>query len=267
MKVFINSKQKEISQKSLFELRKHQNQENSLTIINGFATSEDVELKENDTIFFIQKGVFPKKDELEAMMMSRHTPNVHKKLKNSKVAIAGLGGLGSNIAVSLARIGVGKLLLVDFDIVEPSNLNRQSYFIEDLGKAKTKALKQQIKKINPFIKIKTKTIKVSEKNIEKLFSKYPIICEAFDKADQKAMLVNGVLEKLPNSTIIAASGLAGFESSNKIKTKRAMERLYICGDLEAEAKIGNGLMSPRVMLCAAHQANMVLRVILNEKEV
>lgn len=267
MKVTINGKEKTITSKSTFELKKSLDKPNAVIIVNGFSVEDDILLNDMDSIVVIEKGVMPSYDELESTMMARHTPNVHNKIKNSKVAIAGLGGLGSNIAVSLARVGVGELLLIDFDVVEPSNLNRQSYYVRHLGMSKTDALEEQIKEINPFIKVKTKNIKIDESNIVELFEYYPVICEAFDKADQKSMLVNRVLELFPNSKIVAASGLAGYGSSNLIKTKRALNNLYICGDLEAEAKIGNGLMAPRVQICAAHQANMILRLLLDEEEV
>ena len=94
-----------------------------------------------------------------------------------------------------------------------------------------------------------------------------IICEAFDKADAKAMLVNTVLEKLPDVKIVAASGMAGCDSSNLIQTKKVMKNLYICGDFVNEAKIGRGLMASRVYICAGHQSSMVLRLLLGIKDV
>ena len=151
MNVFLNGKKVEISEKTLFSA--FPKKENNVTILNGFQTSDDTELNENDEIYIIEKGVMPPKEELEAMMSARHTPKVHEILKKSSVAIAGLGGLGSNIAVSLARIGVGKLFLVDFDIVEPSNLNRQSYYVRHLGMLKTEAMKEQLKEMLPQIKV------------------------------------------------------------------------------------------------------------------
>ena len=166
----------------------------------------------------------PNQDELESMMMARHTPHVHNKVKKAKVGIAGLGGLGSNIAVMLARIGVGHLLLVDFDIIEPSNLNRQSYYVRHLGMPKAIALKEQIQEINPFIKIDTKLVKITEENVVELFEDCDIICEAFDKADQKSMLINSALSKLPESIIVSGSGMAGYDSSNTIQTRRPMKR-------------------------------------------
>ena len=215
----------------------------------------------------INKGNALSKDEYEAMLSVRHTPSVHNKVKEGKVAIAGLGGLGSNIAIILARIGVGKLLLVDYDIVEPSNLNRQHYNINHIGMYKTTALEEQIREINPYINIETKNIKIAENNIVNVFSGYDIICEAFDNPEAKSILVNVALEKLQDIYIVAASGMAGYDSSNIIKTINPIKNLYICGDLENEVKIGQGLMAPRVNICAGHQANMVLRLLLNIKDI
>ncbi|WP_338471682.1 sulfur carrier protein ThiS adenylyltransferase ThiF [Niallia sp. XMNu-256] len=267
MRVTINGKEQTITEQTAFKVRDKFGNPDDIVILNGFQIAEDSQLSENDYLSIIQKGVMPKKEELESMMMARHTPNVHNKVKNAKVAICGLGGLGSNIAVMLARIGVGHLLLVDFDIVEPSNLNRQSYYVRHLGMPKTLALKEQIEEINPFIKIDTEFVKITEENVVELFNDVDIICEAFDKADQKSMLINTALSQLPNSIVVAGTGLAGYESSNLIHTSRPMKRLYVCGDLENEASIGKGLMAPRVGICAGHQANMILRLLVGEEEV
>lgn len=235
-------------------------------ILNGYNMNEDSVINENDSISFITKGSIPGKNELEAMMASRHSPMVHKKVKEAKVAVAGLGGLGSHVAVMLARTGVGELLLVDFDVVEPSNLNRQHYRISHLGMKKTEAMKQQLKEINPYIVVNSKTIRVTEENAAEIFLGYPIICEAFDRAEAKAMLVETVLSQLKSTYLVGGSGMAGYASSNLIKTKRQMKRLYVCGDFENEAAIGNGLMAPRVEVCAGHQANMILRLLLGIEE-
>jgi len=213
----------------------------------------------------ILKDVRPTRDEYESLMAARHTPEVHEKLKEGKVAIAGLGGLGSNISVMLARIGVGKLLLVDFDVVEPSNLNRQHYDLTHLGMLKTDALKAQLNKINPFIETEICALKVSEENLMTVFNDYPIVCEAFDNPQYKAMLVNALLEQ-GDKKIVAASGMAGFDSANNIRTKQRFKNLYVCGDFKTPVQEGAGLMAPRVEVCAAHQANMVLRLLLNIKK-
>jgi len=267
MRITINGKQREVDCRTAFQVRELVGHENDLVILNGFQLEEDYPLAEGDLITVIPKGVMPAEEELERMMMARHTPYVHGRLRKGKVAIAGLGGLGSNIAVMLARSGVGQLLLVDYDIVEPSNLNRQCYYISHLGMPKTIALQEQLAQINPFIRVEVRTVEVTEGNAVELFSGYDIICEAFDKAKAKAMLVNTVLEKLRETKIVAASGLAGYDSSNLIQTRKAMKNLYICGDAINEAKIGRGLMAPRVQICAGHQANMVLRLLLGIEDV
>ncbi|RUL54071.1 sulfur carrier protein ThiS adenylyltransferase ThiF [Lysinibacillus antri] len=267
MKVTVNGKQYETDAQTAFDIRTELGNGSDIVILNGFQISENHPIKEYDTLTIISKGVMPEQEELESMMMARHTPHVHNMLKQGKVAIAGLGGLGSNIAIMLTRIGVGELLLVDFDIVEPSNLNRQSYYIRHLGMPKTIALEEQLKEINPFIQINTKTVKITPNNVRELFCDFDIICEAFDKPDQKAMLVNAALEQLPSIKIVSASGMAGYESSNLIRTTRPMKRLYVCGDLENAAEVGKGLMAPRVQICAGHQANMVLRLLVGTEDI
>lgn len=262
--IFLNGEPKSTCEKTLFSA--FPQKENTVTILNGFQTSEDLPLKENDEIYVIEKGFFPPQNQLEAMMSARHTPKVHKILKNSKVAVAGLGGLGSNIAVSLARIGVGKLFLVDFDIVEPSNLNRQSYYIKHIGMPKTEAIKQQLEEINPFIEVTTKNIRVTEENAAELFKGFDIVCEAFDNPVAKAALVNTLMIESPDTKIVCASGMAGYESSNNIKTERKMKNMYLCGDFKTGADFGTGLMAPRVMVCAGHQANMILRLLIGINE-
>lgn len=204
--------------------------------------------------------------DFERAMLERHGEEVHKRLKSASVAIAGIGGLGSNIAVSLARCGVGVLLLVDFDKVDITNINRQQYFVEQIGMDKTDALKETLQKINPYMKIKTLQKRVDESNAVEIFGEYKIVCEAFDNAENKAMLVNTLLEKT-NAVVVAASGMAGYLSSNTIRTKKVMERLYLCGDTVTDMSDVNGLMAPRVAICANHQANMVIRLICNECEV
>ena len=237
-----------------------------VVILNGFQIPEDRPLKNGDQVTVIKKGKMPNQDELEAMMSARHTPGVHSKMKAGKIAIAGLGGLGSHIAVMLTRMGVGSLFLVDFDIVEPSNLNRQHYNVGHLGEYKTDALKRQLHDINPFIKIQTQNIRVTEENAKEIFAGFPIVVEAFDNPVSKADLTGSLLAD-GNVKIVAASGLAGFSSANDIKTRRSFSNLYVVGDLESAAGEGMGLMSPRVSVTAGHQANMVVRLLLGMEEV
>lgn len=240
--------------------------DNAVLILNGFQTKQDHILNENDEVWIIPKHRLPPMNQLEAMMAARHTPKVHEKIRAGSVVVVGLGGLGSAVATMLARLGVGRLLLVDYDEVEPSNLNRQSYYISHLGMKKTEALRQQLAEINPFIEVKTRAVKVVPELVRDLFVGYDILCEAFDDPKEKAMIVNAVLEQLPNMTIVASSGMAGYESANAILTRRRFSRLYVCGDMECEAKPGWGLMAPRVQICAGHQANMILRLLLGITE-
>lgn len=209
----------------------------------------------------------PTKDEIENVLSMRHTKEVFEKLKNARVAVAGLGGLGSNIALMLARAGVGTLHLIDFDEVDLSNLNRQQYFIKHLGMFKTDALKEEIGMINPYTDVICDCVKVTDKNIDELFKDDIIICEAFDNPDCKAMLVNHILETRKDAYIVAASGMAGTEKSNTIITRKITDRFYLCGDQTNAGVQGNGLLSPRVTICAGHQANAILRIILGKYDV
>lgn len=206
-------------------------------------------------------------EQLLSALAGRYTKEMYKKIRSSKIAVAGLGGLGSNIAVSLCRLGVPELLLADFDKVDISNLNRQQYFISDIGRYKTDALSDRLLEINPYIKLKTVRDKVTEENVQEIFGGFGIVCEAFDKAESKSMLINTLLEKCPGTKIISGSGMAGYFSSNMIKTKRQFRDLYICGDMTSDINNDGGLTAPRVMICAGHQANMALRLILGIEEI
>ena len=207
------------------------------------------------------------KEEIYAALNERHSPETQAILLEGNVAIAGLGGLGSNVAYSLTRIGVGHLHLIDFDVVDVTNLNRQQYFMEHVGMYKTEALKSLLMKINPYIEIKTDCVRVTEENIKELFCDNDIVCEAFDNPDAKALLVNGIMEYFPEKKLVSASGMAGFGSSNSIVTRRITKNFYLCGDRVTAPSYGNGLMAPRVAVCAAHEANMITRLILGEEEV
>lgn len=235
----------------------------SVVILNGFQTAEEQPLLDGDSITVIEKGVMPSADVLEHMMASRHSPHVHARVKQACVGIAGLGGLGSNIAAILARTGVGHLILADFDTVEPSNLNRQNYYISHLGMPKAKATTALLHEINPFIQIEAHQVYIDTSNAVSLFGSCDIVCEAFDNPDCKAELVSTLLSETQNLRIVAGSGMAGYGSCNEIITKRRMSRLYVCGDEKTAAENGVGLMAPRVSVCAGHQANMVLRLLLD----
>lgn len=207
------------------------------------------------------------RDEWNEALIARHGQELHNRFSSATAAICGLGGLGSNIAIALARAGIGRLILVDFDRVDITNLHRQQYKAEQIGKYKTEALAANLLEISPYTEVKGVTEKVTEDNFLELLEGADIVCEAFDNAEAKAMLVNGVLQKLPECYLVAASGMAGMGSPNRIETRRITDRFYLCGDGVSDVEETMGLVAPRVMLCAAHQAQTVLRILAGEYEV
>lgn len=206
----------------------------------------------------------PSEKELCAALAAKCPKQLQEKLHNSTIAVCGLGGLGSNIAISLARAGIGRLILIDFDRVDISNLHRQQYKASQIGMYKTKALAENLFEISPYLNITLHTVKIDEENLTMLLSDADIICEAFDQAKMKAMLAGGVLEHLPEAYLIAASGMAGLGSANEIKTRKISNRFYLCGDEKSDVTDMPGLLSSRVMLCAAHQAHMALRILAEQ---
>ena len=210
--------------------------------------------------------MFITKEEWDTALIKRHGDKLQKKFSGTTVAIYGLGGLGSNIAIALARAGIGKLILIDFDHVDITNLHRQQYKANQIGKYKTEALLANLKEIAPYTEIQTYTVRITDDNAKRLLKDADIICEAFDDANDKAMLTNIVLERMPDKYIVAASGMAGLGSANSIHTRKITSRFYLCGDEISDAKDDIGLVSSRVMLCAAHQAHVVLRILAEKAE-
>ena len=204
-------------------------------------------------------------DEIWKVLEQRHGKERQDAFRKAHVAICGLGGLGSNIAVALARAGVGHLHLIDFDYVEVSNVHRQQYYLGQIGKPKTEALKDILRQIHPFIDIHTDFIKLDEKNTPQILKDDDIICEALDQPEAKAMLVNSILEMKSNKYVVASSGMAGMEDANQIHTRKIMEKFYLCGDEKSDIRDGIGLTAARVMICAGHQAHKVLQIIEKEE--
>ena len=207
------------------------------------------------------KKIIPDKNEYISELFNRHGRELQQKFLNSSVAICGLGGLGSNIALLLARAGMGHLHLIDFDIVELSNIHRQQYSISQIGLHKTEAMKENILNIFPYCEVTADTIRITQTNIKTLLYNDSIICEALDKPEEKAMLVNSVTEYFNNKYLICGSGMAGMDSANSIQTKKITERFYVCGDGKSDIKDGLGLISARAAVCGGHMANKVLQII------
>jgi sulfur carrier protein ThiS adenylyltransferase len=211
--------------------------------------------------------VIPTKEEWNKALEERHGKELYRAFSSATVAICGLGGLGSNIAIALARAGIGKLILIDFDRVDITNLHRQQYKADQIGMYKTDALADNLREINPYIELETHTERIAEENAVTLLQGVDIICEAFDNAEAKAMLTDIVLSELPDKYLVAASGMAGMGTTNSIKTRRITSRFYLCGDETSEVSEDIGLVAPRVALCAAHQAHTVLRILAKQFDV
>jgi len=210
--------------------------------------------------------VIPTKEEWNRALEERHGKALHKAFSSAAVAVCGLGGLGSNIAIALARAGVGKLILCDFDRVEITNLHRQQYKADQIGRYKTEALAENLKEIAPYLSLEVHTERITEENAATLLKDADIICEAFDSAEAKAMLAELVLTEMRGTYLVAASGMAGLGDANRIQTRKVASRFYLCGDGESDVADGIGLIASRVMLCAAHEAHAVLRILANNFE-
>lgn len=211
-------------------------------------------------------NLIPTKEEWYQALLERHGETAQKKLASATVAICGLGGLGSNIAAILARAGVGRLILIDFDKVDITNLHRQQYKANQIGMNKTDALSENLLEIAPYVVLETHSVCITDENAAGFLKNADIICEAFDKAECKAMLTNLVLERMPDKYLIAASGMAGMGSANTIQTRRVLENFYICGDGKSDVQSEGSLISSRVMICAAHQAHTVIRILTEQYE-
>lgn len=205
------------------------------------------------------------REELAAARILRQGADTVRRLSAATVGVAGLGGLGSHIAVHLARLGVGRLVLADFDVVDVTNLHRQHYFLPQLGMRKTDALAAQLRDIDPYLVYETHAVRVTANNAVSLFQDCDVVCEAFDRPDQKAMLIETLLDALPTVRVVSGSGMAGFGSANAIRTEQVFRRLYICGDRKTDVEEAGSLAASRVAVCAAHEAHMALRLLLGEE--
>lgn len=182
-------------------------------------------------------------------------------LKDKTVGIAGCGGLGSNCTVALARVGIGNLIIADFDVIEESNLNRQYYFHHQIGKKKTDCLQENIQLINPETRVEKHDVKLDSENLVDIFQNCDVIVEAFDKAELKQMIIETVSEHLSQTPLVIGLGMAGWGDSNSIRCRQA-DNLFICGDAIKEIDEDLPPLAPRVGIVASMQANTVLEILL-----
>ncbi len=231
-----------------------------ILIVNGGVVEPEHELRDGDRVVLIKRGRPPCQEELESLMVARHSPGVHDRVKRASVGIAGVGGLGSNVALALARLGVGRLVLADDDVVEPSNLNRQQFFIDQLGRLKVEALCETVGRVNPYVEVTCHAVRLTRENLPDIFTACDVIVECFDDAEAKAMALACARTVMTGVPWVMASGLAGCGPSNALRIEQRFDNVYMAGD--AAAAPGSGLMAPRVAICAGIQANAVLRLIL-----
>ena len=235
-----------------------------LFIVNGYPVFLDTVLADGDICCLIKRGENPTAKEMESLLVARHTPGVHEVVKKTTIGIMGLGGLGTVVAAALARIGIGKLILADFDVVEPSNLNRQQYSISQIGMLKTKALKENLLQVNPYIVIETVDGRLTEESIPEIFKCVDVLAECFDDPAMKAAALRAALTYMPGIGYVGASGLAGYGDNNSIITQKVHDNVFIIGDGKSAAGPAQGLMAPRVGIAAHHQANQILRILLGK---
>ena len=191
---------------------------------------------------------------------------IRAKLKNKTVGIAGAGGLGSNCAVALARTGIGKLIVADFDTIDLSNLNRQYYFHHQLGRKKVLALKENVKLVNPDVEVVPLSLKLGPEHIVKVYADCDVIVEAFDRDDMKQMIIETVQEHFPEKPLVVGSGMAGYGDNNSIRTQQFGDNIYVCGDQEKEVSEAMPPLAPRVGIVSMMQANQVLEILLENNK-
>jgi sulfur carrier protein ThiS adenylyltransferase len=232
-------------------------------ILDGFPVPDDTPVAEGARISLIRRGETPSAAELQALMAARHTPGVHERVQRGLVGIAGVGGLGSAVAIALARIGVGGLVLADHDVVEPSNLNRQHYFVSQIGRPKVEAMRETLRRINPYVSVSAHIRHLRSDDFAELYAGCDVICECFDTPTAKAAAFAAARTTMSHVDWVMASGLAGYAPTNLLHTRRLRDNIVLVGDETHEAGVGNGLMAPRVMAAAGLQANAVLNLLLD----
>lgn len=247
---------------TLHALWRRHKPEADVLILNGFPVAADEELTHGDEVVLIRRGEVPSPEELESQLVARHGPGVHEKLKRGHVGVAGCGGLGSTLAVALARSGVGKLTLIDFDVVEPSNLNRQQFFVDQIGQPKVEALAANLARINPYVVLDKHQQRITKANVPSLFGGCSVVAECFDNPAAKAELSLAMRRSLPAVPLVAVSGIAGYGPASAITCRRVLGNHFLVGDGMTAAQPGRGLLAPKVTVAAGYQANVVLRLLL-----
>ncbi|MEN8258783.1 MAG: sulfur carrier protein ThiS adenylyltransferase ThiF [Thermodesulfobacteriota bacterium] len=233
-----------------------------LYIVNGCQVTAGYIIQEGDECWCLKKGETGSPDELKRLLSLRHSPGVQDVINEAVVGIMGLGGLGSVVAGALTRIGVGRLILADYDIVDPTNLNRQQFFVDQIGMKKTEALAINLRRMNPYVELTLHDCELTADNIPSFFGGVDVLVECFDDPVMKAEAFRLALTDMKTMGYVGASGVAGYGENDLITTVCHRPYIFIVGDGESESKPGEGLMAPRVGIAAHHQANQALRILL-----
>lgn len=245
-------------------LRAERNITADTLIINGHHRQWQTAVANGDEVLMLRSAEPPSPALWRAIYNARYGKDMMKRLQAGRVAICGLGGLGSLVAIELARLGVGRLLLIDGDSVEPTNLARQHYTLNQIGQTKTQALATTLTDLTPLTQVETATTWLDENNTASLLANWPLICECLDQPESKALVTQIILSTLPNATLVGTSGMAGYATGNTIISQQLLPHFYMVGDGKSEGESGIGLMAPRVGLCASAQATLVMRLLLGE---
>lgn len=264
MKIILNGTARTTTAATYASLRESLDLTGDALIVGGHSKPWDTPVNAGDEVLIFDSSTSPSPALWRAIYDARYGHDIMQRLQNGRVAVCGLGGLGSLVAQELARLGVGHLLLIDGDHVEPTNLARQHYRLEQIGMPKTDALAQTITASAPLTTVETATCWLDAENIPTLLADWPIVCECLDRPETKALFTSTVLAALPQSILVSASGMAGYGSGNDITAKQLLPRFYQVGDGKSEGEEGIGLMAPRVGLCASAQATLVMRLLLGE---
>ncbi len=266
LKIYVNDTQCTVaSGTTLAQARECFHPETTAAILNTVPNpAPGTLLQEQDRLYLYKHHGDFEDGNLHELILARQPHTATEKLRGACVGIAGAGGLGSVVAENLARAGVGKLIIADFDVIEPSNLNRQRFKLRQLGLPKAAALADNLQECCPFVDVDVVPERINADNCVRVFSTCAIVCECFDAAESKAALVTALRRQMPDCTLIAASGLAGSGSARSIKIRRVSANLYIVGDMTSDAGSGIGLFAPRVGIVASLQAHVAMQYILGE---
>jgi sulfur carrier protein ThiS adenylyltransferase len=249
---------------TLAALRTAHKPDADITVYNGFPVADDRSVQDGDTVCFIRRGEMPSETEMQQLLVSRHSPKIFDAVKDRTVGIAGVGGLGSALAIALARLSVGKLIIADFDVVEPSNLNRQQYFCDQIGMLKVDAMQANLARINPYLEVETIADRIDADNIARYFGAADVLAECFDNPESKSIFVETVLTTL-RKPVVAVSGIAGYHDAEKLVCREPMKNFYLIGDGVSAAQPGAGLMAPKVGIAAHLQASKILDLLLAKR--